>query len=135
MNRFDKWAFRRLKEPSAADFGIELNPFRRLRIGGNEIFFECTDEAKDFLLKEGIDLNIGQTFERSIERFLGTLSIGATNNRHRRLVTVGLTPVSTTSFHQASADIINYYGDMPMKTRKQIHAVGMPLPPAQTAPE
>ena len=38
---------------------------------GTKFIFECTDDAKEFLLGEGIDLKYGaRHLKRSIERFL-----------------------------------------------------------------
>lgn len=75
MNRIDKVVvFRSLKEHHLRDIlEIELKAVqdRITESAGTKFAFECTDEAKDFLLNEGIDLKYGaRHLKRSIERFL-----------------------------------------------------------------
>ena len=75
MNRIDKVVvFRSLKEHHLRQIlGIELRSVqdRITESAGTKFIFECTDEAKEFLLKEGIDLKYGaRHLKRSIERFL-----------------------------------------------------------------
>jgi hypothetical protein len=44
---------------------------RITKSAGTKFVFECTDEAKEFLLREGIDLKYGaRHLKRAIERFL-----------------------------------------------------------------
>jgi ATP-dependent Clp protease ATP-binding subunit ClpA len=75
MNRIDKVVvFRSLKEHHLREIlGIELKlvQSRITESAGTKFVFECTDEAKEFLLKEGIDLKYGaRHLKRAIERFL-----------------------------------------------------------------
>lgn len=75
MNRIDKVVvFRSLKEHHLRQIlGIELKQVqdRITESAGTKFIFECTDEAKEFLLKEGIDLKYGaRHLKRAIERFL-----------------------------------------------------------------
>lgn len=75
MNRIDKVVvFRSLKEHHLRQIlDIELGSVqnRITESAGTKFVFECTDEAKDFLLGEGIDLKYGaRHLKRSIERFL-----------------------------------------------------------------
>lgn len=75
MNRIDKVVvFRSLKEHHLRQIlGIELDGVqaRITESAGTKFVFECTDEAKEFLLKEGIDLKYGaRHLKRAIERFL-----------------------------------------------------------------
>jgi len=75
MNRIDKVVvFRSLKEHHLRQIlDIELKQVqdRITESAGTKFIFECTDEAKEFLLKEGIDLKYGaRHLKRAIERFL-----------------------------------------------------------------
>src|SRR3982751_6753415 len=75
MNRIDKVVvFRSLKEHHLGRIlDIELTAVqdRITESAGTKFVFECTDEAKKFLLGEGIDLKYGaRHLKRSIERFL-----------------------------------------------------------------
>ncbi len=75
MNRIDKVVvFRSLKEHHLRQIlEIELTAVQnRITNGaGTKFSFHCTDAAKDFLLKEGIDYKYGaRHLKRAIERFL-----------------------------------------------------------------
>jgi ATP-dependent Clp protease ATP-binding subunit ClpA len=75
MNRIDKVVvFRSLKEHHLRQIlEIELRSVqeRITESAGTKFVFECTDEAKEFLLSEGIDLKYGaRHLKRSVERFL-----------------------------------------------------------------
>lgn len=75
MNRIDKVVvFRSLKEHHLRKIlDIELRDVqaRITESAGTKFVFDCTDEAKEFLLKEGIDLKYGaRHLKRAIERFL-----------------------------------------------------------------
>ncbi len=75
MNRIDKVVvFRSLKEHHLRlILNIELRSVqdRITESAGTKFVFECTDEAKEFLLSEGIDLKYGaRHLKRSVERFL-----------------------------------------------------------------
>ncbi|MEP6788098.1 MAG: AAA family ATPase [Acidobacteriota bacterium] len=75
MNRIDKVVvFRSLKEHHLRRIlDIELNAVqdRITESAGTKFIFECTHEAKEFLLSEGIDLKYGaRHLKRSVERFL-----------------------------------------------------------------
>jgi len=75
MNRIDKVVvFRSLKEHHLRQIlGIELNLVqnRITESAGTKFVFECTTPAKEFLLREGIDLKYGaRHLKRAIERFL-----------------------------------------------------------------
>ncbi len=75
MNRIDKVVvFRSLKEHHLRRIlDIELRSVqdRITESAGTKFVFECSDEAKEFLLSEGIDLKYGaRHLKRSIERFL-----------------------------------------------------------------
>jgi len=75
MNRIDKVVvFRSLKEHHLRRIlDIELTAVqdRITESAGTKFIFECSTEAKEFLLSEGIDLKYGaRHLKRSIERFL-----------------------------------------------------------------
>jgi ATP-dependent Clp protease ATP-binding subunit ClpB len=75
MNRIDKVVvFRTLKEHHLRQIlDIELNSVqaRITDSAGTKFVFECSVEAKEYLLREGIDLKYGaRHLKRSIERFL-----------------------------------------------------------------
>jgi ATP-dependent Clp protease ATP-binding subunit ClpB len=75
MNRIDKVVvFRSLKEHHLrAILDLELQAVQdRIMMGaGTKFVFQCSDAAKDMLLKEGIDYKYGaRHLKRAIERFL-----------------------------------------------------------------
>lgn len=75
MNRIDKVVvFRSLKEHHLRQIlELELASVqdRIMRSAGTKFVFQCSDTAKDMLLKEGIDFKYGaRHLKRSIERFL-----------------------------------------------------------------
>jgi len=75
MNRIDKVVvFRSLKEHDLRrilDIVLTTVQNRITDSAGTKFVFECTDEAKEFLLSEGIDLKYGaRHLKRSVERFL-----------------------------------------------------------------
>ncbi len=75
MNRIDKVVvFRSLKEHhlrKILDIELAAVQERITQSAGTKFVFECLDGAKEFLLREGIDLKYGaRHLKRSIERFL-----------------------------------------------------------------
>ncbi len=75
MNRIDKVVvFRSLKEHHLRlilDLELASVQDRIMRSAGTKFVFQCSDEAKDMLLREGIDFKYGaRHLKRSIERFL-----------------------------------------------------------------
>jgi ATP-dependent Clp protease ATP-binding subunit ClpA len=75
MNRIDKVVvFRSLKEHHLRQIlDLELGAVqeRIMRSAGTKFVFQCSDEAKEMLLKEGIDFKYGaRHLKRAIERFL-----------------------------------------------------------------
>ncbi|MGI9036327.1 MAG: AAA family ATPase [Pyrinomonadaceae bacterium] len=75
MNRIDKVVvFRSLKEHHLRQIlGIELRAVqnRITESAGTKFVFECNEDAREFLLREGIDLKYGaRHLKRAIERFL-----------------------------------------------------------------
>jgi ATP-dependent Clp protease ATP-binding subunit ClpA len=75
MNRIDKVVvFRSLKEHhlrSILDLELQAVQDRIMVSAGTKFVFQCSDEAKNMLLKEGIDFKYGaRHLKRAIERFL-----------------------------------------------------------------
>ncbi|MDQ3753314.1 MAG: AAA family ATPase [Acidobacteriota bacterium] len=75
MNRIDKVVvFRSLKEHhlrQILDLELQAVQERIMRSAGTKFVFQCSDEAKEMLLREGIDFKYGaRHLKRSIERFL-----------------------------------------------------------------
>lgn len=75
MNRIDKVVvFRSLKEHhlrSILDLELQSVQDRIMMSAGTKFVFQCSDEAKDMLLQEGIDFKYGaRHLKRAIERFL-----------------------------------------------------------------
>jgi ATP-dependent Clp protease ATP-binding subunit ClpA len=75
MNRIDKVVvFRSLKEHhlrSILDLELQSVQDRIMMSAGTKFVFQCSDEAKEMLLHEGIDYKYGaRHLKRSIERFL-----------------------------------------------------------------
>ncbi len=75
MNRIDKVVvFRSLKEHhlrQILDLELQAVQDRIMQSAGTKFVFQCSDVAKDMLLKEGIDFKYGaRHLKRAIERFL-----------------------------------------------------------------
>jgi ATP-dependent Clp protease ATP-binding subunit ClpB len=75
MNRIDKVVvFRSLKEHhlrQILDLELQAVQDRIMLSAGTKFVFQCSDEAKDMLLREGIDFKYGaRHLKRAIERFL-----------------------------------------------------------------
>src|SRR5436305_10120106 len=75
MNRIDKVVvFRSLKEhhlKQILELELQAVQDRIMKSAGTKFIFQCSDEAKDFLLEEGIDFKYGaRHLKRAIERFL-----------------------------------------------------------------
>lgn len=75
MNRIDKVVvFRSLKEHhlrKILDLELQAVQDRIMQSAGTKFVFQCSDSAKDTLLKEGLDFKYGaRHLKRSVERFL-----------------------------------------------------------------
>jgi ATP-dependent Clp protease ATP-binding subunit ClpA len=75
MNRIDKVVvFRSLKEHhlrAILDLELQAVQDRIMMSAGTKFVFQCSDEAKDMLLQEGIDYKYGaRHLKRAVERFL-----------------------------------------------------------------
>ena len=106
MNRIDKVVvFRSLKEHhlrAILDLELQAVQDRIMMSAGTKFVFQCSDEAKDMLLAEGIDYKYGaRHLKRAVERFLvyplsnlvatGQIGLGdlvqvAFNNQAKKLV-------------------------------------------------
>lgn len=147
MNRIDKVVvFRSLKEHhlrQILDIELKAVQARITESAGTKFIFECTDEAREFLLEEGIDLKYGaRHLKRAIERFLvyplsnlvatqqvetGDLVIVDFDEEADKLIfskQAGKMIVSETDETETNEDLDSYSD-----------AVGMPLPQFATAPQ
>jgi ATP-dependent Clp protease ATP-binding subunit ClpB len=147
MNRIDKVVvFRSLKEHHLRQIlDIELSAVqaRITESAGTKFIFECTDEAKEFLLGEGIDLKYGaRHLKRAIERFLvyPLSNLVATEQVETGdLVTIDFDAEKDklTFSKQSGKMIVNEFDEDLLEDEPETKsdAVGLPLPQAQTASE
>jgi len=145
MNRIDKVVvFRSLKEHHLRQIlDIELKDVqdRITESAGTKFIFDCSDAAKEFLLKEGIDLKYGaRHLKRSIERFLvyPLSNLVATEQVETGdLVSIDFDEEADklTFTKQSGGMIINDDEDFTFDEdlENKSDAVGMPLPQAQAA--
>lgn len=145
MNRIDKVVvFRSLKEHHLRQIlDIELASVqdRITQSAGTKFIFECTDEAKEFLLKEGIDLKYGaRHLKRSIERFLvyPLSNLVATQQIETGdLVLIDFDEDKLVFSKKSGGMIVSDYEEK-MNTNEYLtksDAVGLPLPQAKAASE
>jgi len=144
MNRIDKVVvFRSLKEHhlrAILDLELQAVQDRIMMSAGTKFVFQCTSEAKDMLLHEGIDYKYGaRHLKRSIERFLvyplsnlvatGQIGLGD-------LVQVGLNDVSRRLiFSKKSGGALIQEIAPPVRDEAHVEArsgsVGLPIPQAK----
>lgn len=147
MNRIDKVVvFRSLKEHHLRlilDIELRSVQERITESAGTKFIFECTHEAKEFLLSEGIDLKYGaRHLKRSVERFLvyPLSNLVAT----QQVETGDFVMVDFDSerdllmFTKQSGKMI--IADVPQETTEDellssADAVGLPMPTSQAAAE
>ncbi|MGZ8845209.1 MAG: AAA family ATPase [Pyrinomonadaceae bacterium] len=143
MNRIDKVVvFRSLKEHhlrSILDLELQSVQDRIMMSAGTKFVFQCSDEAKDMLLQEGIDFKYGaRHLKRAIERFLvyplsnlvatGQIGLGdlvnvALNEKTKKLV------FSKVSGGALIQDMVPETTDLePLSARSG--SVGLPIPQA-----
>ncbi len=147
MNRIDKVVvFRSLKEHHLRQIlDIELRSVqdRITESAGTKFVFECTTEAKEFLLSEGIDLKYGaRHLKRSVERFLVYPLSNLVATEQVETGDFVLVDFDTTTdllmFTKQSGKMIvadardNKIDEEPLTSAD---AVGLPLPQAQAAAE
>lgn len=144
MNRIDKVVvFRSLKEHhlrAILDLELQAVQDRIMLSAGTKFVFQCSDEAKELLLGEGIDYKYGaRHLKRAVERFLvyplsnlvatGQIGLGD-------LVFVGLNPeTKRLAFSKQSGGAL--IAEMPENTTQDQHlaarsgSVGLPIPQAK----
>ena len=145
MNRIDKVVvFRSLKEHHLRRIlDIELRQVQN-RItdsAGTKFIFECSDEAKEFLLKEGIDLKYGaRHLKRSIERFLvyplsNLVATEQIETGDLVMIDYDADEDKLTFNKQSGGMIVSDYDEPDYEEEMQIKSdsVGLPLPQAQAA--
>lgn len=145
MNRIDKVVvFRSLKEHHLRKIlDIELRQVqnRITESAGTKFGFECTEPAREFLLREGIDLKYGaRHLKRSIERFLvySLSNLVATDQIETGdFVSVDFDAENDKLIFskQAGKMIVSEVEEMVLDDEPEIKtdAVGLPLPHAQAA--
>jgi ATP-dependent Clp protease ATP-binding subunit ClpA len=145
MNRIDKVVvFRSLKEHHLRQIlEIELQQVqnRITESAGTKFVFECTPSAKEFLLREGIDLKYGaRHLKRAIERFLvyPLSNLVATEQVETGdLVTIDFDEEQgkLIFMKQTGKMIISESGDYPPEEEliSRSDAIGLPIPQAQAA--
>jgi ATP-dependent Clp protease ATP-binding subunit ClpA len=142
MNRIDKVVvFRSLKEHhlrAILDLELQSVQDRIMMSAGTKFVFQCSDEAKDMLLQEGIDYKYGaRHLKRAIERFLvyplsnlvatGQIALGD-------LVQVGLSGNKLTFSKKSGGALIHEIAtalpdEEPLAARSG--SVGVPIPQAK----
>jgi len=146
MNRIDKVVvFRSLKEHhlrQILDLELQAVQDRIMLSAGTKFVFQCSDAAKDMLLKEGIDFKYGaRHLKRAIERFLvyPLSNLVATNQVGLGdLVNVGLSDSGNKLvFSKRSGGALIHDAveepDELEDTATKSGGVGMPIPPATKA--
>ncbi len=145
MNRIDKVVvFRSLKEHHLRKIlDIELRDVqsRITESAGTKFVFDCTEGAREFLLKEGIDLKYGaRHLKRAIERFLvyPLSNLVATEQVETGDVVVvdyDADGDKLTFAKQSGKMIVSETDDIAIETEpeKISDAVGLPLPQAHAA--
>ena len=148
MNRIDKVVvFRSLKEyhlRKILDIELASVQNRITESAGTKFIFECTDEAKEFLLSEGIDLKYGaRHLKRSIERFLvyplsNLVATEQVETGDFMMVDFDATKEALMFTKQTGKMIIADMSDERSESDEPLvnaDAVGMPLPQSQAAAE
>jgi ATP-dependent Clp protease ATP-binding subunit ClpA len=145
MNRIDKVVvFRSLKEHHLRQIlDIELKQVqdRITESAGTKFIFECTDEAKEFLLREGIDLKYGaRHLKRAIERFLvyplsNLVATQQVETGDLVLIDFEEEGEKLTFSKQSGKMIVSDAGDAAAdeELEKKSDSIGLPLPQAQAA--
>src|SRR5688500_6594290 len=147
MNRIDKVVvFRSLKEHHLRRIlDIELRSVqdRITESAGTKFIFECTVDAKEFLLSEGIDLKYGaRHLKRAIVRFLvyplsNLVATQQVETGDFVMVDFDKSKDKLTFTKQAGKMIINDVSDEEANETPLVKsdAVGLPMPTASAAPQ
>lgn len=145
MNRIDKVVvFRSLKEyhlRKILDIELKQVQNRITESAGTKFIFECTEPAREFLLKEGIDLKYGaRHLKRAIERFLvySLSNLVATDQISTGdfvMIDYDEENDKLTFAKQAGKMIVNEVDELALEDEPEglSDAVGLPLPQAQAA--
>ncbi|HEV2762189.1 MAG TPA: AAA family ATPase [Pyrinomonadaceae bacterium] len=146
MNRIDKVVvFRALKEHHLRQIlELELSAVqdRIMRSAGTKFVFQCSDAAKDLLLREGIDFKYGaRHLKRSIERFLvyplsnlvATEQVGLGDLVYVDLDDAGKKLVFSKRSGGALISDAGEQDEEPEKPEAKSGGVGVPLPQAKVA--
>jgi ATP-dependent Clp protease ATP-binding subunit ClpB len=145
MNRIDKVVvFRSLKEHHLRQIlDIELRQVqnRITESAGTKFIFECTEPAREFLLREGIDLKYGaRHLKRAIERFLvyplsNLVATDQVETGDLVLIDFDEDKEKLVFSKQSGKMIVNDSDDylFEEEPQKKSDAVGLPLPQAQAA--
>jgi ATP-dependent Clp protease ATP-binding subunit ClpB len=145
MNRIDKVVvFRALKEHHLRQIlNIELRQVqnRITESAGTKFIFECTEAAREFLLREGIDLKYGaRHLKRSIERFLvyplsNLVATDQVETGDLVMIDFDEEKEKLVFSKQSGKMIVNDSDDylFEEEPQKKSDAVGLPLPHAQAA--
>src|SRR5712692_9926442 len=146
MNRIDKVVvFRSLKEHhlrQILDLELQAVQDRIMQSAGTKFVFQCSDSAKDTLLKEGLDFKYGaRHLKRSVERFLvyplsnlvATSQVGLGD-----LLTVDLSQITNKLIFskQSGGALIHELTDVreePEQTESKSGGVGVPIPQTKAA--
>lgn len=147
MNRIDKVVvFRSLKEHHLRlilDIELRAVQDRITESAGTKFVFECTTEAKEYLLSEGIDLKYGaRHLKRSIERFLvyplsNLVATEQVATGDLVLVDFDAELKALNFTKQSGKMIISDFGseDEDLEPNVSADAAGVPLPAAAAAPQ
>lgn len=145
MNRIDKVVvFRSLKEHHLRKIlEIELRAVqdRITESAGTKFAFECSDEAKEYLLSEGIDLKYGaRHLKRAIERFLvyplsNLVATQQVETGDMVMVDFDEEQGKLIFSKQAGKMLVNEFDENMFDSAPEVKsdAVGMPLPHAATS--
>ena len=146
MNRIDKVVvFRSLKEHhlrQILDLDLQAVQDRVMRSAGTKFIFQCSDAAKDMLLKEGIDFKYGaRHLKRAIERFLvyplsnlvATGQVGLGDLVHVDLNDAGTKLVFSKRSGGALINETAEAGEPSEEVATKSGGVGMPLPQTKVA--
>src|SRR5438128_7981648 len=146
MNRIDKVVvFRSLKEHhlrAILDLELQAVQDRIMISAGTKFVFQCSEEAKDMLLQEGIDYKYGaRHLKRAIERFLvyplsnlvATGQIGLGDLVQVDLGTVARKLIFSKRSGGALVQEMTLTRDEPPMAESFSGGVGLPIPPATKA--
>jgi hypothetical protein len=146
MNRIDKVVvFRSLKEHhlrQILDLELQAVQDRIMASAGTKFVFQCSDSAKDMLLREGLDFKYGaRHLKRSVERFLvyplsnlvATSQVGLGDLVHIDLDDLSRKLIFSKRSGGALVQEMTLPRDEPPAAESFSGGVGLPIPPATKA--